>query len=77
VRSEEGLRRGRQEAAELKKALEIITSARRQKIRRSRPTSWTCAPLSRPAEATLLGALERRESRGSHNRSDYPDQTRR
>ena len=24
------------------------------------------------AEASLLGAIERRESRGAHNRSDYP-----
>ena len=25
------------------------------------------------AEATLRGALERRETRGAHNRSDHPD----
>ena len=25
------------------------------------------------AEATLLGAIERRETRGAHNRSDYPE----
>jgi succinate dehydrogenase / fumarate reductase flavoprotein subunit len=74
VRSEEGLRQGLQEVAELRKALEIIDV---------RPTSEGFGDLAHvldlrasivTAEATLLGALERRESRGSHNRSDYPDQ---
>jgi succinate dehydrogenase / fumarate reductase flavoprotein subunit len=74
VRSEEGLRRGLQEVAELKKALEIIDV---------RPTSEGFGDLAHvldlrasiaTAEATLLGALQRRETRGSHNRSDYPEQ---
>jgi succinate dehydrogenase / fumarate reductase flavoprotein subunit len=74
VRSEEGMRRGLQEVAELRKALEIIDV---------RPTSEGFGDLAHvldlrasiaTAEATLLGALERRESRGCHNRADYPDQ---
>jgi succinate dehydrogenase / fumarate reductase flavoprotein subunit len=74
VRSKDDLRRGLQEVAELKEALEIIDV---------RPTSEGFGDLAHvldlrasiaTAEATLLGALERRESRGCHNRADYPDQ---
>ena len=76
VRSEERLRRGRQEVAELRQALAIINV---------RPTSEESAIAPLPdmrasiatAEAPCLGALERCESGGSHNRPDYPDQTRR
>ena len=74
VRSEEGLKRGLEEIAELKAALPTIDV---------RPTSEGFGDLAHvldlraslaTAEASLLGALERCESRGSHNRSDYPNQ---
>jgi succinate dehydrogenase / fumarate reductase flavoprotein subunit len=74
VRSEEGLKRGLEELAELRAALPTIDV---------RPTSEGFGDLAHvldlraslaTAEASLLGALERNESRGSHNRSDYPNQ---
>ena len=37
------------------------------------PTRSTSRPRAIAARATLRAALERRETRGAHNRSDYPD----
>jgi succinate dehydrogenase / fumarate reductase, flavoprotein subunit len=73
VRSEEGLKAGLDAVADLSGHLERIDV---------RPTSEGWGDLAhaldfraslRSAEATLRGALERRESRGAHNRSDHTD----
>jgi succinate dehydrogenase / fumarate reductase, flavoprotein subunit len=73
VRSEEGINRGLQELATIKAELAEIDV---------RPTSEGFGDLAHvldlrasiaAAEATLLSARERRETRGAHNRADYPD----
>jgi succinate dehydrogenase / fumarate reductase flavoprotein subunit len=73
VRSDESLRKGLEEVADLRRALAIIDV---------RPTSEGFGDLSHvldlraslaTSEATLLGALERKESRGCHVRSDHRD----
>jgi len=72
VRTEEGLREGLKKLAEIRKAAEGVDV---------RPTSEGFGDLAHAldlraglvaAEATLLGAIERRETRGAHNRSDCP-----
>lgn len=72
VRSAEGLKQGLAKLADLKEAAKDVDV---------RPTSEGFGDLALAldlraslltAEATLLGALERRETRGAHNRSDYP-----
>jgi succinate dehydrogenase / fumarate reductase flavoprotein subunit len=72
VRSENGLQKGLEQVAELEDMLRSIDV---------RPTSEGYGDLAHvldlraslsAAQASLLGAIERRESRGAHNRSDYP-----
>jgi succinate dehydrogenase / fumarate reductase flavoprotein subunit len=74
VRSAEGLSRGLAVLAELREALPAVDV---------RPSSEGYGDLAHAldlrgsltsAEATLRGAVERRETRGAHNRSDHPDQ---
>jgi succinate dehydrogenase / fumarate reductase, flavoprotein subunit len=73
VRSEEGLSRGLRKAGELREQLPEIDV---------RATSEGYGDLAHvlelraslvTAEASLRAALERKETRGSHNRADYPD----
>jgi len=73
VRSEQGLARGLERVAELRDQLGDIDV---------RPTSEGYGDLAHvldlraslvTAEASLLGARERRETRGAHNRSDHPE----
>jgi succinate dehydrogenase / fumarate reductase, flavoprotein subunit len=73
VRSEEGLREGLEKLAEIREAAKTVDVS---------PTSEGYGDLAHAldlrgslvaAEATLLGAIERRETRGAHNRSDYPE----
>lgn len=73
VRSEERLEAGLNRINELREASKNVDV---------RPTSegWQDLAIALDlrstllsAEASLLGALERRETRGAHNRSDYPD----
>lgn len=73
VRSEDAIKRGLDEVAGLRETFGSIDV---------RPTSEGYGDLAHvldlrasliTAEASLLGALERRETRGAHNRSDYPD----
>ena len=73
VRSEQGLMRGLERVGELKSHLGDIDV---------RPTSEGYGDLAHvldlrasliTAEASLLGARERRETRGAHNRSDHPN----
>jgi succinate dehydrogenase / fumarate reductase flavoprotein subunit len=73
VRSEEGLSRGLEKVEELRRQLPEIDV---------RATSEGYGDLAHvlelraslvTAEASLRAALERRETRGAHNRSDYPD----
>ena len=72
VRNEEGIAAGLRKIADLSDALDDVDV---------RPTSEGYGDLAHAldlraslvaAEATLLGARERRETRGCHNRSDYP-----
>jgi succinate dehydrogenase flavoprotein subunit len=72
VRSEESLKKGLSKVADLKAVLGDVDV---------RPTSEGFGDLAHVldlrasltcAQATLSGALERRESRGCHSRSDYP-----
>jgi len=72
VRSEEGLEQGLSRLEEIEQMMGDIDV---------RPTAEGFGDLAHvldlraslaAARATLLGALERRESRGSHNRSDHP-----
>lgn len=72
VRSEEGLKKGLDRLAEIKSRLDQVDV---------RPTSEGFKDLAialdlrasvTVAEATLRGALARRESRGAHQRSDFP-----
>jgi succinate dehydrogenase / fumarate reductase flavoprotein subunit len=73
VRSDEGLRAGLDELAEIQRAAEDLDV---------RPSSEGYADLAHAfdlqaglltARATILGALARTETRGAHNRSDHPD----
>jgi len=73
VRSEEKLNEGLQRLAEIRAASEDVDV---------RPTSEGFGDLVYAldlrgslvvADATILGAIERRETRGAHNRSDYPE----
>ncbi|MDQ4058743.1 MAG: FAD-dependent oxidoreductase [Actinomycetota bacterium] len=73
VRNQEGLERGLSKLDEVQAALGDIDV---------RPSSEGYVDLTHVLDlraalttgrATLLGALERRETRGSHNRSDYPE----
>jgi succinate dehydrogenase / fumarate reductase flavoprotein subunit len=73
VRSEPGLQKGLERVTELEGMLGRIDV---------RPTSEGYGDLAHvldlraslvAAQATLLGAIERRETRGCHNRSDYPE----
>jgi succinate dehydrogenase / fumarate reductase, flavoprotein subunit len=74
VRSEEGLREGLARLAEIRGRAESIEV---------RPDIAGYADLAHgfdllgsliAAQATLESALERRETRGAHNRADFPDQ---
>ena len=73
VRSEERLNEGLERLAQIRAASEDVDV---------RPTSEGYGDLTYAldlrgsllvAEATILGAIERRETRGAHNRSDYPE----
>jgi succinate dehydrogenase flavoprotein subunit len=73
VRSEEKLKEGLERLAKIRVASEDVDV---------RPTSEGFGDLAYAldlrgslvvAEATTLGAVERRETRGAHNRSDYPE----
>jgi succinate dehydrogenase / fumarate reductase flavoprotein subunit len=73
VRSEDGLTEGMRRLAEIETAAQDVDV---------RPTSEGYGDLAHAldlraslvaAEASLLGAIERRESRGAHIRSDHPD----
>jgi len=72
VRDEAGLKKGLRKLAGIREAAKGVDV---------RPTSEGFGDLAHAldlraalvaAEATLLGAIERRETRGAHNRSDYP-----
>jgi succinate dehydrogenase / fumarate reductase flavoprotein subunit len=74
VRFEEGLSRGLEKVEELRGQLpEIDVRATSEGYGDLAHVLELTASLI-TAEASLRGALERRETRGAHNRSDYPDQ---
>ena len=74
VRNEEKLREGLNRLeGDSRPRQATWTSGPPQKATATWPTPSTCVPRSSRREASLLGAVERRESRGAHSRSDHPE----
>ncbi len=74
VRDEAGLLAGLDELDAIEARMDEHRRApRHRRASTTSPTPSTSSPSALAARATLDAALERRETRGCHNRSDYPD----
>jgi succinate dehydrogenase / fumarate reductase flavoprotein subunit len=73
VRDEPRLRRGLERLAELREASEQVDVRPSSEGYKDLALALDLRGSLIAAEATLRGALERRESRGAHQRSDYPE----
>ncbi|MFD1271608.1 hypothetical protein ACFQ51_05345 [Streptomyces kaempferi] len=73
VRHEEGLRAGLAELAEIEKRMEKVGVHPDIAGYQDLAHAFDLLSAALAARATLEAALERRETRGCHNRSDYPD----
>jgi succinate dehydrogenase / fumarate reductase, flavoprotein subunit len=73
IRDETGLRGGLEKIENLKKAAENIDVRPSSEGYRDLALALDLKGSLHAAEATLLSALERRESRGAHQREDYPE----
>jgi succinate dehydrogenase / fumarate reductase flavoprotein subunit len=73
VRSEERLVQGLEKIAELKNESRHVDVRPSSEGYKDLAIALDLRASLEVAEATLLGALSRRESRGAHQRSDYPD----
>jgi succinate dehydrogenase / fumarate reductase flavoprotein subunit len=72
VRSEDRLRRGLERIAELKELAKEVDVRPSSEGYKDLAVALDLRAALVVAEATLLGAQQRRESRGAHTRSDYP-----
>lgn len=73
VRNEEGLRAGLAELSEIERRMEKVGVHPDIAGFQDLAHAFDLLSAALAARATLEAALERRESRGCHNRSDYPD----
>jgi succinate dehydrogenase / fumarate reductase flavoprotein subunit len=72
VRDEAGLQRGLKEIESIRGSLPDVDVRPDAEGWSDLAHALDLTAMCRVAEATLRGALERRETRGCHNRSDYP-----
>ena len=73
IRTESELRRAQTEIAALQERLTKVSVEGHRQYNPGWNLALDLQSLLRVAEATTLGALERKESRGGHTREDYPD----
>lgn len=73
VRSQERLTQGLENIGELKKRLPYLDVRPSSEGYKDLAIAFDLKASIIVAEATILAAIERRESRGAHQRSDYPD----
>ena len=73
IRTENELRRAQTEIATLQERLTKVSVEGHRQYNPGWNLALDLQSLLRVAEATTLGALERKESRGGHTREDYPD----
>ena len=73
IRTENELRRAQTEIAALQERLTKVSVEGHRQYNPGWNLALDLQSLLRVAEATTLGALERKESRGGHTREDYPD----
>ena len=73
IRTESELRRAQTEIAALQERLTRVSVEGHRQYNPGWNLALDLQSLLRVAEATTMGALERKESRGGHTREDYPD----
>ena len=73
IRTESELRRAQTEIAALQERLTKVSVEGHRQYNPGWNLALDLQSLLRVAEATTMGALERKESRGGHTREDYPD----
>ena len=73
IRTERELRRAQTEIAALQERLTRVSVEGHRQYNPGWNLALDLQSLLRVAEATTMGALERKESRGGHTREDYPD----
>lgn len=73
VRSQERLAQGQEKIDELKQSLPMVDVRPSSEGYKDLAIAYDLKASLTIAEATILSAIERRESRGAHQRSDYPN----
>jgi succinate dehydrogenase / fumarate reductase flavoprotein subunit len=73
VRSQERLAKGQEKIDELKQSLPMVDVRPSSEGYKDLAIAYDLKASLTIAEATILSAIERRESRGAHQRSDYPN----